>query len=99
MDEFLDFIVSQNFNAIRVPLSLNIALDFNLPQAPGNNDPTLQGLNAVRSVRQLLGVERLPTGLIYLHLSLRRKDSNLILFLSESLLHSIVVVSTTEPFA
>jgi hypothetical protein len=48
MNEFLDFIVSQNFNAIRVPLSLNIALNFDLPQAPGNNDPTLQGLTAVR---------------------------------------------------
>lgn len=48
MNEFLDFIVSQNFNAIRVPLSLNIALNFDLPQGPGNNDPTLQGLTAVR---------------------------------------------------
>lgn len=37
----------QGFNAIRVPLSMNVALDLNLPQGPGNNDPSLAGLTSV----------------------------------------------------
>lgn len=48
MDRLLDFVRDNGFNAIRLPVSLELAL--NLDQRPGNgmNDPTLQGLTSVR---------------------------------------------------
>jgi hypothetical protein len=49
MDAVLDFLASNNFNAIRVPFSLDLALNLDQPPEPSLADPTLQGLTSVRA--------------------------------------------------
>ena len=48
MDSLLDFIAANGFNAMRLSISLPLALNLDLPVGGGLTDPSLQGLNAVR---------------------------------------------------
>ena len=47
MDRLLDFIKDNGFNAIRVPISLELALNLNVHPTGQIIDPTLQGLTSV----------------------------------------------------
>ena len=48
LDDILNFVAQNEFNALRLPVSLTLALNLDAPVGPGLNDPSLQGLNAVR---------------------------------------------------